>query len=135
MEKVFEKDCNYVALELETVHGQRTSIISYNSEESLKYTVLTAFAATCENYQKPLLEMVTGKGFADIVYLPKAEYSKSVPALIIELNFNKSASKALEQIKERNYLDKVREYSSKVMMLGINYDAKSKKHKCVIENV
>lgn len=135
LEKVFEKDCNYVALELETVHGQRTSIISYNSEESLKYTVLTAFAATCENYQKPLLEMATGKGFADIVYLPKAEYSKSVPALIIELNFNKSASKALEQIKERNYLDKVREYSSKVMMLGISYDAKSKKHECVIENV
>ena len=54
--------------------------------------------------------MATGKGFADIVYLLKAEYSKSVPALIIELNFNKSASKALEQIKERNYLDKVREY-------------------------
>ena len=52
-----------------------------------------------------------------------------------ERNFNKSASKALEQIKERNYLDKVREYSSKVMMLGISYDAKSKKHKCVIENV
>lgn len=135
LEKVFEKDCNYVALELEKVHGQRTSIISYNSEESLKYTVLTAFAATCENYQKPLLEMATGKVFADIVYLPKAEYSKSVPALIIELNFNKSASKALEQIKERNYLDKVREYSSKVMMLGISYDAKSKKHECVIENV
>ena len=65
----------------------------------------------------------------------KAEYSKSAPALIIELNFNKSASKALEQIKERNYLDKVREYSSKVMMLGISYDAKSKKHECVIENV
>ena len=135
LEKVFEKDCNYVALELEKVHGQRTSIISYNSEESLKYTVLTAFAATCENYQKPLLEMATGKGFADIVYLQKAEYSKSAPALIIELNFNKSASKALEQIKERNYLDKVREYSSKVMMLGISYDAKSKKHEYVIENV
>ena len=72
--------------------------------------------------------MATGKGFADIVYLPKAEYSKSVPALIIELKFNKSASEALEQIKERNYLDKVREYSSKVMMLGISYDAKSKKN-------
>ena len=57
--------------------------------------------------------MAKGKGFADIVYLPKAEYSKNVPALIIELKFNKSASKALEQIKERNYLDKVREYSSK----------------------
>ena len=53
--------------------------------------------------------MATGKGFADIVYLPKAEYSKSVLALIIELKFNKSASEALEQIKERNYLDKVRE--------------------------
>lgn len=52
--RFFEKDCNYVAFfELEKVHGQRTSIISYNSEESLKYTVLTAFATTCENYQKP----------------------------------------------------------------------------------
>lgn len=135
LEKVFEKDCNYVALELEKVHEQRTSIISYNSEDSLKYTVLTAFAATCENYQKPLLEMPTGKGFADIVYIPKAEYSKSVPALIIELKFNKSASKALDQIKDRNYLEKVKDYSSTVMLLGISYDAKSKKHECVIENV
>lgn len=135
LEKVFEKDCNYVALELEKVHEQRTSIISYNSEDSLKYTVLTAFAATCENYQKPLLEMPTGKGFADIVYLPKAEYSKSIPALIIELKFNKSASKALDQIKDRNYLEKVKDYSSTVMLLGISYDTKSKKHECVIENV
>lgn len=69
-------------------------------------------------YRSLRIQNFFGKGFADIVYLPKAEYSKSVPALIIELNFNKSASKALEQIKERNYLDKVREYSSKVMMLN-----------------
>ena len=76
------------------------------------------------------------------------EEVKKISKIVTEVSHNhEEALKAAEAVsvavflaktgshKERNYLDKVREYSSKVMMLGISYDAKSKKHECVIENV
>ena len=119
-------------MELEKVHGQRTSIISYNSEESLKYTVLTAFAATCENYQKPLLEMATGKGFADIVFEPNRNCN--LPAMIVELKWGHSAEEAIEQIKKKDYLDCLQNYHGEILLVGVNYD-KEKHHTCKIERV
>ena len=76
-------------------------------------------------------EFPTGKGFADIVYLPK-KYSDK-PAMIVELKYNVSAEGAIAQIKERKYVESLKEYQGNLLLVGINYDRDSKKHTCVIE--
>lgn len=86
-------------------------------------------------YFKPIREFPTGRGFADFVYLPKPRYKENYPALIVELKWNQSAKTALEQIKERNYTQTLEQYTGNMLLVGINYDKKSKEHTCCIEQV
>ena len=83
-------------------------------------------------YFKPVREFPTGRGFADFVFIPKPEYRHDYPALVIELKWNKTAKAAIAQIEERNYPESVRQYTGDILLVGINYDKKSKKHDCVI---
>ena len=75
--------------------------------------------------------MPTGKGFADIVLLPRTGVTS--PALVIELKINETAETAIQQIKEKGYINKVKEHADKILLVGICYDKKSKKHTCKIE--
>ena len=59
--------------------------------------------------------------------------AKDKPAIIIELKKDASAKIALEQIKERDYVSRVKEYADNILLIGINYDSKNKQHSCVIE--
>ena len=59
--------------------------------------------------------------------------AKDKPAIIIELKKDASAKIALEQIKERDYVSRVKEYTDNILLIGINYDSKNKQHSCVIE--
>ena len=52
--------------------------------------------------------------------------TKSKPALIIELKKDSSAKVVLEQIKERDYVSRVKEYTENILLIGINYDSKTK---------
>ena len=58
---------------------------------------------------------------------------KQVPIMIIELKWDKDANSAIQQIKERKYTEKVRQYSDKILVVGINYDEKKKIYDCKIE--
>ena len=84
-------------------------------------------------YFKPIQELPTGRGFADFVFLPKPEYRNYYPALVVELKWNKSAKSALQQIKDRKYPASIEQYTGDILLVGINYDKKTKKHECVIE--
>ena len=53
----------------------------------------------------------------------------------MELKWNKSAVSALQQIKDKKYPDSIQKYAGNVLLVGINYDKKSKKHQCIIEKV
>lgn len=57
------------------------------------------------------------------------------PALVVELKWNKDARTAIQQIKEKKYPDTVRQYTGKMLLVGINYDKKTKEHSCIIEKV
>ena len=39
----------------------------------------------------------------------------------------------IEQIKEKQYTDCLKDYSGDVLLVGINYDKESKRHSCKIE--
>ena len=51
----------------------------------------------------------------------------------IELKWNQDVHGAIAQIKERNYTDALKDYRGNLLLVGINYDVKTKEHSCVIE--
>ena len=71
--------------------------------------------------------MPTGKGFADICFLPRKKYADK-PALIIGLKWDKTAQGAIAQIEEKQYVDALKDYKGNIIIAGINYDKKTKKH-------
>ena len=50
-------------------------------------------------------------------------------------NLDQACERALEQIKDRNYIRCLKDYHGKVLFVGVNYDKKSKKHTCQFEMV
>ena len=78
-------------------------------------------------------ELATGKGFADLSFIPRRNVDK--PAMVIELKWDKSADTAIEQIKRKQYTDKIAEYTGEMILVGINYDTETKKHTCIIEKI
>lgn len=124
-------DAAYVSEALETAHEAYSSILKYNDENSLA-CVLTMAYSTIQAHYMVFREMPAGKGFADLVFIPRAS-SGDKPAIIIELKFGKSAQEALDQIKNKHYYECLSGYEGAVVLVGINYDRDTKKHACVIE--
>ena len=132
---VLDYDTEAVSEMLEKIHNQYTSVIEYHDENSLSSVLTIAFLSTLDYYFKPVRELPTGRGFADFVYIPKPIYREDYPALVVELKWNKSAATALQQIKEKRYTESLRDYAGDILLVGINYDKKTKEHTCSIENV
>ena len=122
-----------VAKIFDEAHQDHTSILTYNNENSLaNVNAISLFLSTTNTYNV-VRELPTGKGYADLVYLPKPGVNK--PALLIELKFDKSAQTAITQIKEKNYLQFFKDYKGEVLLVGINYSKDTKTHQCIIEKV
>ena len=49
------------------------------------------------------------------------------------MKWDKSAEGAIAQIKNQKYVEALKDYKGNLLLAGINYDKKSKKHNCVIE--
>ena len=108
-----------------------TSQLTYHSETALAYTISLAYYAAREYYHC-YRELPAGKGFADLVFVPRIQH-RDKPALVIELKWNQSAETAIRQIREKRYPLALKGYSGKIYLVGIGYDKKSKKHQCKIE--
>ena len=119
-----------VAKGLEVVHDENTSILSYNDENSLSCVLSLAYYYARNDYVMHR-ELATGKGFADIVFIPRKNVDS--PAIIVELKVNRDADAAIDQILRKEYPAKVAEYSGKLLLVGINYDKETKQHRCKIE--
>ena len=104
----------------------------YNNEQALRYVIKFAYII-CVDYYLKVEELPTGQGIADVVFIPKRD--TSLPAMIVELKWNKTADSVLEQIKEKRYPAILSGYVGEMMLVGINYDEKTKKHSCKIENI
>ena len=120
-----------VAKIFDEAHQDHTSILTYNNENSLANVIAISLFLSTTNTYNVVRELPTGKGYADLVYLPKPGVNK--PALLIELKFDKSAQSAITQIKEKNYLQFFKDYKGEVLLVGINYSKDAKTHQCIIE--
>ena len=126
-------DEKQVAVEIEKFHSQYTSMIQYNDENSLSSIITIAYLGAMQYYFKPVRELPTGLGFADFVFIPKPEHKNTYPALVVELKWNKDATTALQQIKNKKYPESILNYTGEILLVGINYDKTSKEHQCRIE--
>lgn len=115
---------------IEQAHFE-TSHIQYNDENALSYTISLALYAA-RNFYTVYRELPTGKGFADMVYVPRKKFPDK-PALVVELKWDKSAEGAIAQIKKKEYCKSLGEYSGNLLLVGINYDKETREHECVIE--
>lgn len=128
---VLNGDAEVVATHIDTIHEQNTSLIKYNDENSLACVLSLAFYTARSRYQI-IRELPGGKGFADIVMIPHRNID--LPAIVLELKYNQDADTAINQIKRKNYGDALERYFGKVILVGINYDRKTKKHSCILEH-
>lgn len=132
LEALWNLDSDKVAAGVDKAH-EEISILQYNDENSLSCTISLAFYFAREYYTM-IWELPTGKGFADICLIPRKIHMDK-PAVIIELKWDKSVSGAIAQIKEKKYIDALSEYQGNLILAGINYDKKIKKHSCLVEKV
>ncbi len=123
---------NAVAQQIESAHLE-TSHLQYNDENALSYTISLAYYAA-RDYYTVIRELPAGKGFADLVFVPRKNHM-NCPAMIIELKWNSSAETALSQITDRKYPEALGEYTGSILLVGINYDRKTKKHNCKIKKI
>lgn len=132
LEALWKMDGKAVAEGIDKAHRE-ISILQYNDENSLSCTINLAFYFARE-YYTIIRELPTGKGFADICFIPRNLHADK-PAAVLELKWDKSAKGAIAQIKENEYAEALKDYHGNLLLAGINYDKKTKKHSCIIEKI
>ncbi len=131
LKAALREDAEAVAAGVEKVHQRETSILSYHDENSLSCVLALAFYAARDEYIVHR-EFASGKGFADIAFIPRKNVP--LPAMVIELKYNKDANTAIDQILRKDYPDLLRDHAENLLLIGINYDPKTKKHTCEIKH-
>jgi hypothetical protein len=119
-----------VAAAIQDVHDSEYAPAFYNDEQSLRYVVKLAYLSCVDQYAK-VEEIPSEHGIADIVFLPKRR--SPLPGMVVELKWNQSTDGAISQTKKNGYQKIFENYGGDVVLVGINYDKKTKKHTCEIE--
>lgn len=132
LESTIAGDSDAVVKAIEAIRTTQYAPAFYNDEQALRYVIKFAYLAAMDQYLK-VEELPSGKGIADVVYLLKRK--SMLPAVIVELKWDKSSEGAVRQIKEKNYPAVLREYGGEIVMVGINYNSKTKVHTCEIERI
>lgn len=131
--EIYRKDL-WVAAALDRAHTEIVSNLDYNNEFAMVCAVILTYWSAGKDY-KIIREMPAGYGYADIVFLPLPRRSKS--AIVVELKYNQTAQTVISQIKDKKYIDVLKNYTGDVILVGINYsrDKKKEGHNYKIECV
>ena len=132
LEDTLSGNGDMVARALDRAHTEIASVLTYNDENSLAAAIGLAYYSARKDYRL-VREFPTGRGFADIVFLPLPHTAK--PALVVELKYDKTVQAAIQQIKDRNYTQALEGYTGEILLIGVNYDKDNteKPHSCLIE--
>ena len=134
LDDTLQCDGENVAKALDKAHTEVASILTYNNENALACAIGLAYYSARKDYRL-IREFPTGKGYADIVFLPLPHTGK--PALVVELKYDRSVSSAIQQIKDRHYTQALEGYAGDILLVGITYNKENqnKPHSCVIEKL
>ncbi len=133
---ITDLDGNKTAETITEIHNSpNVSLLTYNREESMVFCLISGLMWRTEREYECFRELQSGKGSADLIYAPKR--NMNLPILLIEFKYGLSADEALEQIKEKEYFSRYRDgdYPNDVLLIGINYNPKTKDHQCLIEKL
>lgn len=128
LETTINKDALKLAEYIEKAHDKEIPMIKYNDENSMA-CVITLCYLYAKNHYRITREEQSGKGYADFLFFP---ITKKYPPIILEIKYGHSAQEAIQQIKEKNYMEKVSEFEE-ILLVGIHYDKQTKHHECLIE--
>ncbi|OOB79435.1 MAG: AAA family ATPase [Epulopiscium sp. Nuni2H_MBin003] len=132
LEATLNYDTDKVAQIIQEVHNLRVDLYDYNKENGLTYVIDFAYIAARDRYRIEKEEHC-GKGRADFTFHPI--FKRDMP-IIIELKCNNDTQTAIEQIVEREYSSKLFNLHKKdILMVGINYDVRTKVHTCEIKKL
>ncbi len=123
-----------VAAILDKIHCELASILTFNDENTLACVVMYA----CYTARRDFFvfrELPSGVGFVDIALIPLP--SRGLPAVLVELKWDKTADTAIKQIYNRKYTSAFDDYQGEIVLVGVNYnkESKDKMHECKIERV
>ncbi|CUN51958.1 AAA family ATPase [Clostridium disporicum] len=124
-------DVKTVETILHNIHNSEIPILQYNDENSLSCVLTLAYLSARDSYRVEREEK-TGKGYADFTFHPRR---KRDTAFIVELKKDESVDKALNQIKDKEYVEKFKKENNDVLAVAICYDSKTKEHACKIEKI
>ena len=121
---------NKVARAFDDYHFEASSLLEFNDENSMRCAITLAYYAA-KPFYKIFHELPTGKGFADMVFIPLPKSTR--PAIVVELKYDKTADSAIDQIKRKEYPKSLVGFSKKIVLCGINYNKSTSKHEVVME--
>lgn len=113
---------------IESVHDREIPFLQYNDENALSCVITLCYLYARKDYRIEREEK-SGKGYCDYLFYPK---KPGKPAIVLELKVGASAEEAIQQIKQRNYVQKVKACAD-ILLVGVNYSKKDKTHRCIIE--
>ena len=135
-EAITTLDANKAAEIITEIHySPNISLLTYNREESMVFCLISGLMWCTEREYECYRELQSGKGSADLIYVPKRNIH--LPILLIEFKYGQSAEEAMNQIKEKEYFRRYidGDYPNDVLLIGINYNPKTKNHQCLIEKL
>lgn len=124
--------CEAVAESMNEIRREQYAPQFYNNEQSLRAIIKYAYVVAVDQYVK-IEEMPGGKGIADVVFIPMA-FSR-LPAMVVELKWNRTSLGAVSQIKDKGYGANLKPYAGNILLVGINYDDRTGEHTCTIERI
>ena len=137
LEATWAGDAEKVAEIIERAH-HKAGNQTYHNEAALSYAIQLAYYSA-QKYYTVIPELDTGKGYADLVYLPTPKHLEK-PALLIELKYDQTADTAIRQIHRQQYPDRLEQYRGHLILVGISYNRELpadnpdfKHHTCIIE--
>lgn len=130
LQDTIEENEAAVASAIARVHDEGTAVFQYNDEQALRSVVKFAYISCMDEYAR-MEELPSGRGFADIIYIPKR--TSALPALVIELKWNRPAEGAIAQIRRNQYPSVLKDFADEILLVGISYDVKTRQHTCRIE--
>ena len=136
LEATLSGDTQKMADILQYAHNTESPILSYNNEIELSAIVNLVYLSARNKYRIER-EDKAGKGYVDFIFYP---WNISEPCIILELKVDSSPEEAIQQIRDKDYilrfrgkLGENRNYTGKILGVGISYDRETKEHQCKIE--
>ena len=136
LEATLSGDTQKMADILQYAHNTESPILSYNNEIELSAIINLVYLSARNKYRIER-EDKAGKGYVDFIFYP---WNVSEPCIILELKVDSSPEEAIQQIRDKDYilrfrgkLGENRNYTGKILGVGISYDRKTKEHQCKIK--